>query len=672
MTEYTRKLQEKERHYQSEKLLRDDQLAKVLRALLIFEARLRQEQKLISHQLREKDTLIGKQRNDIKQLLKSQYCKHCSQHYGGNLESLDSSSEYQDYESTLESLSSSCDTYGAVSESTETRRSSDGSNGEKKNVDVGNENSRCADLRIGIIRNLDARNTEFKDNELRNHELRNVEFENNELRNTESKKNNELRNSELRKAGVRIAEVRNAELRNSRNTELNNSRNAEFRESSRKHDDIKSPNGKKGSLGKSVEVTIPDHKDEVTTADHAGFQKNKSSLGRKTKKIQHRKSVGTYFEVLKLRGDSASPTSEDNTSNDYEALESLQSEQGDVEGEINRVSERIEHIFSSQISSEVDCNETTQEEIYNNEGHETDQYREGSYNDGNYKEDNYNESNYNEGNYNEGNYIMGSYEVSETVYSSPKSPTALEITTGKIPLSENVYNKHSTLIYVTGKKATVNDISEKNSILINVSSDPIHKNEKDSPREKLCKITENIPVFEDEATQNETWYASASDQEDDEQRDVYRNNPVLECMNQILLQNINSPPKTPNVERKNRKGKKVKFSDDKVETVTIQEVQQSYYETPIQKQPNFYETPQSIYSNDYEQILDGSADLPFEPVGANRLTVKQMEQNHDYVDMEANEEAPRKTKIARTPPALPPKPANLISKYKVQNFTKNR
>lgn len=49
VTEYTKRLQQKEQQYQSEKTLRDDQLSKVLRTLIIFEARLKQEQKFISH-----------------------------------------------------------------------------------------------------------------------------------------------------------------------------------------------------------------------------------------------------------------------------------------------------------------------------------------------------------------------------------------------------------------------------------------------------------------------------------------------------------------------------------------------------------------------------------------------------------------------------------------------
>ncbi|KAH0817854.1 hypothetical protein GEV33_004937 [Tenebrio molitor] len=195
VTEYTRRLQQKEQQYQCEKTLRDDQLAKVLRALIIFEARLKQEQKFISHQLKEKDYIIKKQSNEIKKLLSNQYCKSCNQYYSpsSNLESLDSSSEYvvTDYQSSnFESLDSSSDIYATISE---------------KSFNTDKE--------------------------------------------SESSKNIYLKN------------------------------------------------------------------------------KGKDSLGRRAKKFQHRKSVGTYFEVLKLRNDNLSPCSnEDNTSNDYDNLESLPAE----------------------------------------------------------------------------------------------------------------------------------------------------------------------------------------------------------------------------------------------------------------------------------------------------------------------------------------------------------
>lgn len=452
VTEYTRRLQEKEQQYQSEKLLRDDQLAKVLRALLIFEARLKQEQKFISHQLSEKDYIIRKQSNDIKKLLAGHYCKNCKTYYSpsSNLESLDSSSEYviTDYQSSnFESLDSSSETYATLSEKEYNR----------------------------IISTSD------------------------------QSKSNEVKNG---------------------------------------------------------------------------------------KKLPHRKSA--YFEALKLRNDNVSPFSnEDNTSNDYDNLDSLPAES----------------IISEKFST---VSETFADGIVEDVG-------------------------------------------------SDQQDSSTNVT-----ISE--YN--TTVIARHPQNAEVDKLKSAN----------------EEEETFKSKITETIPVFDGDNEANDNWYASASDQDDEEHRDIYRNNPVLECMNQILLQNINdslnSPPKTPNVERK--VPKRVKFSDeednknDKVDETTSQ-TSSNYYETPIQKPPNFYESPQSIYSNDYEQILSKSSDSIKEQKEPNKevstTNINDYESpnpgnNHFYIDMDVKDENEdqkpvRKTKILRTPPALPPKPSNLTSKYKI-------
>lgn len=519
VAEYTRRLQEKEMQYRSEKALRDDQLAKVLRALLIFEARLKQEQKYISHQLNEKDYIIKKQSSDIKKLLSNQYCKNCNQYYISSpvQESLDSSSEYvvtdyQDYQSSnFESLDSSSETYATISEK--------GYKSEGTYQSYNNEDNSKSE--------------------------------------TESVKNIYQKN------------------------------------------------------------------------------RNKDSLGRRSRKIPHRKSIGTYFEVLKLRNDNASPISnEDNTSNDYDNLDSLPSES--VTDKISLVSENIELIFEKN------------EEIINGT------------------------------------------ESSPNVSISECNDTVINKSINTVV--EN--DKHSDVILVDTalvKSKTKDDTAHE-----------INKQNVEQNTSKLSKITETIPLFENDGETNDNWYASASDQEDEEHRDIYRNNPVLECMNQILLQNIsdslNSPPKTPTMERKSIKNKRVKFSDE--EENKVQEIKEStltqenlndkkdtssthdYYETPIQKAPNFYETPQSIYSNDYEQILSKCSET-----FSNSLTKPSQDkefinkpviisQPHFYMDMEPKtetgepEKIVRKSKILRTPPALPPKPANLVSKYKIQNIGK--
>ncbi|KAL1505686.1 hypothetical protein ABEB36_005192 [Hypothenemus hampei] len=440
--EYTRKLQEKERMYRSEKVLRDTQLAKVLKALLIFEARLRQEQKLISHQLNEKDFIITTQKNDIKKLLASNYCKNCNQYYTSpstTLESLDSNSEYvpteHDYQSSnLESLDSSSEICGASSE------------------------------------------REYPKSE----------------------------------------------------------------------------------------------------SDH--YEKNDSILQSKNNYNLHTTKKPTtkqYFEVLKIRNESPS-SNEDNTSADYDNLDSLPPES--ISDKISVVSSNIEDILNKTRN-------------------------------------------------------LG----------SANSDSSVNISSSEC------------------NKTVITAIAVKNA------SDGENK------------LTETIPVFESSGDTNDNWYASASDQEDEEHGNIYRNNPVLECMNQILLQNINdinSPPKTPSIERKsNKSNKRVKFSDEE-NKIEPEGNKSNYYETPIQQIPNFYETPQSIYSNDYEQILskNGEAcDYPIKPMVTSRK-ISETKENHHYIEMEKTENteksATRKNKILRIPPALPPKPANLVSKCKITNLPK--
>lgn len=494
VAEYTRKLQEKEQLYQSEKDLRDNQLAKVLKALLIFEARLRQEQKFISHQLSEKDYIIKTQTNDIKKLLASQYCKNCNQFYApspATLESFDSSSEYvgteQDYQSSnFESLDSSSETYATLSERGYTKSESDA--------------------------------------------------------------------------------------------------------------------------------------EEKIKEKHI-YQKNRyNSQGRR--KVPHKKNIGTYFEVLKLRNDSPL-SNEDNTSADYDNFDSLPPES--ISDKISVVSDNIENMLNKTRN----IGSTTSESSIN----------------------------------------ITSSECGKTVINTKVAGDEL------------------------GNGVDIGQQENKNSgsAVVKKNEDKEKSGNKDDTTKMEYKLTETIPVFEG-GDINDNWYASASDQEDEEHRDIYRNNPVLECMNQILLQNINdinSPPKTPNIERKTSKNnKRVKFSDEEDKSIPEESVdskpesQHDYYETPIQKTPNFYETPQSIYSNDYEQILSKCSETfsdTSKPEVIPRKSV-DVKVSHHYIEMEKSPDSEkqennvsnivRKNKILRVPPALPPKPPNLVSKYKIQNLPK--
>uniref|UniRef100_A0A1Y1K248 Uncharacterized protein n=1 Tax=Photinus pyralis TaxID=7054 RepID=A0A1Y1K248_PHOPY len=470
VVEYTKRLQLKEQQYEAEKRLRDDQLSRVLRALLVCEARLRQEQKYISHQLEEKDYAIKKQQAYIQKLLASHYCKNCDQYYSPNvhLESPNSSLEYvvtdqHDYQSsTFESLDSSSETYASISE-----------------------------------KDSDSRISGFG-------------------------------NSISSEENVRAIESA------SRNTFIKN--------------------------------------------------KNKDSLNRRNKRIGHRKiSNGNYFDVLKMRNENSASSNDEN---------SLIYEHNDCSLLHNSLSEN---------------NYTSEKDILTDE---------------------YNSS--------------GSTEVGSNISNDRRKDESIDR----------------------------NDAKGK------------------------VKITDTIPIFEGDGETNDNWYASASEQEDEEHRGVYRNNPVLECMNQILMQNINdplvSPPKTPNTEKKfNKNSKKVKFSDEEdcKNYTKLNESESNYYETPIQKTPNFYETPQSIYSNDYEQILSQCSETFQNSSSKDNNTERKSNSrthgtagdekttNHYYIAMETKSDqdekdtkALRKSKILRTPPALPPKPANLLSKYKIQHL----
>ncbi|KAF5295562.1 hypothetical protein FQR65_LT10425 [Abscondita terminalis] len=263
--------------------------------------------------------------------------------------------------------------------------------------------------------------------------------------------------------------------------------------------------------------------------------------------------------------------------------------------------------------------------------------------------------------------------------------------------------------HLNKSETTTEEYSSLGSMEINLTKDKSVELDdeimfEDDVNKSKIKITDTIPIFDADGETNDNWYASASEQEDDEHRGVYRNNPVLECMNQILLQNINdptvTPPKTPNVEKKFNKNKKVKFSDEE-DNKSVQnennksnELESNYYETPVQRVPNVYETPQSIYSNDYEQILSQCSETFQNNVEENIMksnnvsspkrpnsylnndsNVSELSSSHYYIAMDTKSEQDesenkiiRKSKILRTPPALPPKPANLLSKYKIQNL----
>ncbi|XP_055595858.1 uncharacterized protein LOC129746286 [Uranotaenia lowii] len=194
------------------------------------------------------------------------------------------------------------------------------------------------------------------------------------------------------------------------------------------------------------------------------------------------------------------------------------------------------------------------------------------------------------------------------------------------------------------------------------------------------KYTEGMEMKQAIETSDD-WYASASDMEDSDSAlgKPYSNaavNPVLECVNQILLQqsmdgfgenkeNSNNneddlyikaqePPKEPSQIR----SKRVHFS---TQNSMVQVPRIILQPTPVPRKEDktspTYEI-QSIYSNEYE------------PIGS-----EQNSYSNYYVDMESklgSEDRERELAAAekrKIPPALPPKPANLM---KLQQISKQR
>lgn len=233
----------------------------------------------------------------------------------------------------------------------------------------------------------------------------------------------------------------------------------------------------------------------------------------------------------------------------------------------------------------------------------------------------------------------------------------------------------------------------------------------------------------------ETWYASTSDQDDGPSCEIYKNNPVLECVNQILLQNSldessndtskSSEAPSPRASRKrvqfstlnsisfdesvgrngqctNRPSLPEKRPSNKIVKFSLETASEHSYEVPNTAEGYNYEV-QSIYSNDYEPIITKGKEptaqeaarpvpLPRTSVAANgkpansvppirgsfvkniAANIESRSSMNHYIDMESKYDAvPMKVvnrrKVPRTPPALPPKPKNLVSKFKFENAT---
>lgn len=220
---------------------------------------------------------------------------------------------------------------------------------------------------------------------------------------------------------------------------------------------------------------------------------------------------------------------------------------------------------------------------------------------------------------------------------------------------------------------------------------------------------------------NENWYASTSDADDSPSHEIYKNNPVLECVNQILLQNSlddssNDNSKSSDAPSPKSSTKRVQFSTlnsisyeekvrsnsntntlprsdrraNKIVKFSLETASEHSYEVPNTAQGYQYEI-QSIYSNEYEPIITKTAESKPVPLPRtvppndsapkikgsivkniaanieNRNNASERKSENDFGAMKIF----NKRKVPRTPPALPPKPKNLSAKWKAENTVKS-
>lgn len=267
-------------------------------------------------------------------------------------------------------------------------------------------------------------------------------------------------------------------------------------------------------------------------------------------------------------------------------------------------------------------------------------------------------------------------------------------------------------------------ISAKNEVLCNsMLKNNINNNFQTNFQEKsdVLDSNKNIP-----ADASENWYASTSDADDTPPNEIYKNNPVLECVNQILLQNSlddssNDNSKSSETPSPSPKAatKRVQFStlnsisyDDKIRAspgsnhtlprtdkrankivkFSLETASEHSYEVPNTAQGFQYEI-QSIYSNEYEPIItknteprpapltrsspvmDKSNTVPKIKGSIVKNIAANIESRHQMnLDLKDNSLGAmkifNKKKVPRTPPALPPKPKNLSAKWKAENSVK--
>uniref|UniRef100_A0A336MWT0 CSON005303 protein n=1 Tax=Culicoides sonorensis TaxID=179676 RepID=A0A336MWT0_CULSO len=168
---------------------------------------------------------------------------------------------------------------------------------------------------------------------------------------------------------------------------------------------------------------------------------------------------------------------------------------------------------------------------------------------------------------------------------------------------------------------------------------------------------------------SEDWYASASDMDegtDNGFSKVYgqsAGNPVLDCVNQILLQDNNDcftekdeyPSKSPSTPR----SKRVHFSNQNTIHTDSQIANRAPY--PImeqddsnsqQQQQNFHYDVPIHYTNDYEALGSSNHYVDMESKTGSDDMGNELQSSTDKDQFQQ--------RGIKTPPALPPKPANLI------------
>ncbi|XP_023948713.2 uncharacterized protein LOC112053508 [Bicyclus anynana] len=290
----------------------------------------------------------------------------------------------------------------------------------------------------------------------------------------------------------------------------------------------------------------------------------------------------------------------------------------------------------------------------------------------------------------------------------------------------NAQSKSTDDILMAGLKTGILNaevISAKNEVLCNNILKNIVVDKLNSSFDDKNNNIHDKEIVAAEVSEN--WYASTSDADDTPPNEIYKNNPVLECVNQILLQNSlddssNDNSKSSETPSPSPKAttKRVQFStlnsisyDDKIRAnignnhtlprsdrtrankivkFSLETASEHSYEVPNTAQGFQYEI-QSIYSNEYEPIITKNAEQKPIPVSkivlnAEKSTVpkirgsivKNIAANIESRNlMNAMDAKPdpnlgsmkifNKRKVPRTPPALPPKPKNLSAKWKAEN-----